>query len=241
MQVDFSQYTDQELDSLSKAGEDMLAAIRVLEKAGANSVSRILENSGPFYEMEHYPPGDVYDEDTASQYYYHAHRLESDEHGHFHTFVRAAAIPDHMEPYPYDGMEDIPSGEDALCHLIAVSVDDNGFPLALFTTNQWVTGETFYKAEDVIQLLQTFDVDHVYPCLGTNRWLSALLRLFRPQIAQLLTERDKVIEDYKHKKPGRDVFADEDLEIISIAEIDIYEQIERISELLLKRTKPQEG
>ncbi len=232
MQPDFSQYSVTELRALSKAGEDVLEALRVLQKAGANTVSRVIENYGEFYEMEHYPPGDVYDEDSASQYYYHAHRTDSEEHGHFHTFIRADAIPTSMIPFPYDGEEDIPTGEDTICHLIAVSMDDVGLPIALFTTNQWVTGETFFNAEDAIELLKKFDIDHVYPCLGTNRWLSAMLRLFRPQIELLLLERDKVIEDYIASNPDRDVFGDEDLEIISLSNINIEEQIRHIKEAL---------
>ncbi len=235
MQIDFSKLTTEQLRSMLTAGDEVLEALRVLGKAGASTVSRVIEHHGTFYEMDHYPPGDVYDNESASQYYYHSHRPDGGEHGHFHTFIRADAIPDTIKPLEIETQEERPEGEDAICHLVAVSMNPEGLPLQLFTTNQWVTGETFYSAPDAITLLKKFDVDHVYPCLGTNRWLSNMLRLFRPQIEQLLLERDKVIMDYIKQNPGKDVFEDEELEITSIINIDIDEQIENLDQELLKR------
>lgn len=235
MKIDFSKKTKQELLSLSKAADDVLETLRLMGKAETNTVERVIEHHGTFYEMDHYPPGDVLDEETASQYYYHAHRPESGEHGHFHTFLRAGAIPDDMSPYPYEGEEELPLGEDAICHLVAISMDAQGLPTELFTTNRWVTGETFYSAKDTIKLLDKFKIDHVYPCLGTNQWLTAMLKLFRPQIEQLLLERDQRIESHKKENPKTDVFEDEDLEVTSIIQIDIDEQISAIDKELEKR------
>ncbi|MEE8172364.1 MAG: hypothetical protein V3T62_05480, partial [Alphaproteobacteria bacterium] len=42
-----------------------------------------------------------------------------------------------------------PSGDDALSHIIGISMDAKGMPIRLFTTNRWVTGEAWYKARDV--------------------------------------------------------------------------------------------
>ena len=61
---------------------------RVLRKGGLNVVGEVLRGYD-FIEMKHYPPDDVFDADTHSQYYYHAHREVENEHGHFHTFLRA--------------------------------------------------------------------------------------------------------------------------------------------------------
>ncbi len=40
--------------------------------------------------MNHYPKGDRIDYDTGAQYFYHCHREseETEEHGHFHCFLR---------------------------------------------------------------------------------------------------------------------------------------------------------
>lgn len=239
MQIDYSSISQKDITDLSTAADDVLEALRLMGKAQTNTVERVIEHHGTFYEMDHYPPGDVYDEETASQYYYHSHRPESGEHGHFHTFIRADGIPDTMEPYPYSGEAEQALGEDAICHLIAISMDAQGLPVELFTTNRWVTGETFYSAKDTIALLQKFEIDHVYPCLGTNRWLTAMLRLFRPQIEQLLIERDKKISEYQAQNPEADVFEDEELEVTSIIEIDIDTQVAAVDAELERRKKSQ--
>ena len=81
------------LERMRAAGEEIRKCYRVLDKAGLNIVGEILRGQGTFYENEHYPADDVFDGETHSQYYYHAHRGPMAEHGHFHTFLRAAGMP----------------------------------------------------------------------------------------------------------------------------------------------------
>ncbi len=235
MEIDFTKLPNSRLIDMSRAADEVLEAFRVLGKSGANTVGQVLANNGEFFEMDHYPPGDIYDHETGSQYYYHAHRPESGEHGHFHTFLRADAIPDTIQPYPYTGDGERPLDDEAICHLVAISMDKDGLPTGLFTTNRWVTGETFYAAEDVIALLDRFAIDQANPCLATNNWLTAMVRLFRPQIEMLLRERDLRIEAYQDDHPDGDVFEDEELEVTSEVAIDIDEQIERIDRNLAQR------
>ena len=45
---------------------------------------------------------------------------------------------------------------DEVSHLIAIAIDFRGEPIRLFTTNRWVTGETWYRAEDVTRMLDRF-------------------------------------------------------------------------------------
>ena len=240
MQIDFASLSHSRLADMARAGDEVLEAFRVLGKAGTNAVAQVLKHHGTFYEMDHYPPGDVYDDESGAQYYYHAHRAETGEHGHFHTFVRAKAIPDSIAPYPdpHAGTSDAerPLGEDAICHLIAVSMDKDGLPISLFTTNRWVTGETLYKAKDTIALLDHFSIDHVDPCLATNHWLTAMLRLFRPQIEKLLVARDERIQSLQAARPDADVFEDRDVEITSEVDIDIDAQIALVNGALAPHT-----
>lgn len=220
------------LEEMAEAGRTIKEMLRVLTKSSQNMVGQCLANQGTFYELDHYPKGDVYDDQTHSQYYYHAHRPESGEHGHFHTFLRAAGMPKGVEPVPYKGKAKRPEGKDALTHFVAISMDRPGNPIGLFTTNRWVTDETFYGAEDVIALLDRFEMDLTYPCLATNRALSALLRLFRPQIEKLLIERDKTMKRWAAMKPGVDVYEDRDLEVTSIMDINIDRQIAAVEKAL---------
>ncbi len=224
------------LEDMAAAGQTVREMLRILRKSGQNMVGQCLSNQGTFYELDHYPKGDVYDSETHSQYYYHAHRAGAGEHGHFHTFLRAAGMPAGIEPVPYAGKALRPAGKDALTHFVAVSMDRPGNPIRLFTTNRWVTDETFYRAEDVISLLDRFCIEMSYPCLATNRTLTALLRLFRPQIEALLLERDRTISAWQAERPKQDVYDNRELEVTSQIAIDIASQIEAVSAALAART-----
>ncbi len=199
------------LEAMAAAGQEILECYRVLAKAGANIVSEILKGQGKFQEWDHYPEGDVYDNETHSQYYYHAHRGVENEHGHFHTFLRQPGMKPGTKPVPYGGTEAWPRGKDSLSHLVAIAMDGYGFPTRLFTTNRWVTGEAWYRAEDVCAMLDGFEIDHAYPSWPTNRWLGAMLRLFHPQIVELIGARDGSVARWRERHPEQDVFEDREL------------------------------
>ena len=228
----FEDLPRERLEDMAAAALEIEESYRLLKKASANIVGQVLAHQGTFYEFDHYPSGDVYDQDTHSQYYYHAHRGETGEHGHFHTFLRAKGMPKNTEPAPYDGDGERPMGDDALTHFVAISMNRPGFPIAMFTTNRWVTGETYYKAEDVIAMIDRFDIDHVYPCLAVNKWIGAMMRLFRPQAEALLYERDRAISNWAASHPGVDVYEDRDLEITSILRIDVAKQAAGVNRAL---------
>ena len=137
-----------------------------------------------------------------------------------------------MTPVPYKGKAKRPTGNDALAHFIAISMNGPGFPIGLFTTNRWVTDETFYPAEDNIAMLDRFRIDHTFPCLAVNRWITAMLDLFRPQIKELLLVRDKTVKTWAATHPGVDVYEDRDLEITSIMNIDVDRQIAAVETAL---------
>lgn len=239
--IDFDRVPLRQLKRMAHAADDVLEALRVLGNAGTNPVAQVLAHQGEFVESDHFPKGDVYDDRSAAQYYYHAHRPETGENGHFHTFIRAKGIPAGVKPAEYSGPAERPLGEDAICHLVAISMNRAGLPTGLFTTNRWVTGETFYAARQVIHLLDRFEIDHTYPCLATNRWISGLIRLFRPQIELLLVERDATIREWEERHPEGDAFEDRDLEITSHLPIDIDEQVARVDDAVQRRKKAAGG
>jgi hypothetical protein len=226
------------LVAMAEAGAVIEDCYRVLAKAGTNVVAQCLAHQGTFYELDHYPKGDVYDGEFHAQYYYHAHRPDSGEHGHFHTFLRAKAIPPHARPVPYSGKARRPMGKDALAHLVAISMNRPGFPTGLFTTNRWVTDETFYPADDVIAMLESFRIDHTFPCLAVNRWITAMVDLFRPQIEALVTARDDTVAQWAQAHPDRDVYEDRELEITSIIDIDADRQIAAVRAALESERAP---
>ncbi|AOY89304.1 hypothetical protein BKP64_14620 [Marinobacter salinus] len=217
------------LSSLA-AIDDIRECYRVLQKGGLNIVGEVLRGQGPFYEMDHYPKDDVYDSDTASQYYYHAHRDDHDEHGHFHLFLRNPALPEGLEPALG------PTGEDRVAHLVAVSMDAWGYPTDLFAVNRWVTDESWLPAGVIVTALDQFAMDHAYPSWPVNRWLTAMVRCFRPQIEALLHHRDEVVSKWQEEGLEQ-VLEDRSLEITGTVPIDVESWAEKLEAELQTRTQ----
>lgn len=201
------------------AGRDALLWERVLAKSGANIVGEVLAHQGTFYEWNHYPAGDVFDPDSGSQWYYHAHPKEQrpGEHGHFHTFRR-------------DG--------ERIVHLVAVSADRGGHAIQLFTTNRWVTGESWAPAGEAAALLEGFDVVLARPSWPVNRWLVSLLRFHALVVRELLVARDAAIADWRRQHPDTDVFEDRGLEVTSRREIDLIADVAALEQATAVVTWP---
>jgi len=226
------------LKKMARAGAKILECYRVLQKSDANVVGEILRGHGEFFEWDHYPPGDVYDVDTHSQYYYHAHppeeraRRSGAEHGHFHTFLRPKGMPPGIKPAPLADFTPPADDNDALTHFVGVAMNRAGYPIRLFTTNRWVTGETWYTADAVVSMLERFAMDLAYPSWPVNIWITAMLRLFGPDIESLLAERDRAVEDWQRRHPGENVYEDRRLEITSIRDVSVEAQIARVNQAL---------
>ena len=269
---DFSGLELLQLLAMQRAGLEILECYRVLQKAGLNIVGEVLRdalNRGEtFYEFNHYPADDVYDRETHAQYYYHAHRGESGEHGHFHTFLRPQGMPagvapiEHpaSEPWPHHqhvtgedsrlrevvrgghsrtkGLHPTvswPQGDEALSHLVAIAMDDHGYPTGLFTTNRWVTAEAWYPADQVIRMLDRFVIDHAFPSWPVNRWISAMFLLFRPHIEALLRQRDDTVCAWAAAHPGEDMFEDRALDVTSQIAISVEETLALVEQAIEAR------
>jgi hypothetical protein len=135
-----------------------------------------------------------------------------------------------MKPAPLPSTVQRPLGKDALAHLGGISMDPKGRPLRLFTVNRWVTGETWYSAEDAIALLDLFEITHAVPSWPTNRWVGALVCLFRPQLAWLQTERDEAVRLWQMGNPDAEqpAYEDHGLEVTSVIDISVENQIKLV-------------
>jgi hypothetical protein len=215
---------------MAAAGDEIVDCVRVLAKTGDNIVGELLKTEATFFEWDHYPKGDVYDPESHAQYYYHAHPADDrlGEHGHFHSFLRPDGLGMGVRPAPLPDNAPAADAEDAACHLVAISMDKYGLPIRLFTTNRWVTGETWYAAGDAIAMLDRFAIDLAQPSWPVNRWLTAMVRLFRPQIAALLAERDAAVDAWRAAHPGTDAHEDRKLEVTSQLAISVDDQIRAV-------------
>ena len=233
--IDFASLPRDQLLSM-QAGAD--AMIAVLEEAAAEQkhiLIDLLNATAPeaFTEWQHYPPGDVHDRDKGALWFYHAHSEDEaarpwQEHGHFHLFVYTEHVGESVQPIALPPEPDWDLG--GLCHLVAISFDHAGTPTRVFTTNRWVAMEWQYPAEEVIRLLDKFDLDNEEFAL-TTRWLMAALNLFRPQIEWSLRERDRVIARLREQDP-EGFSEDESIEVLSSFPFDLGGQIEAIETAL---------
>ncbi len=221
----------EDLAEMLAAGQEAQASMCALERVGLNLVGEVLKDQGEFIELEHYPRDDVFDNETGSQYYYHAHRSDADEHGHFHTFIRTGSMGLNVQPLDYPlASEARPQGADAIGHLIGISMDNQGRPIGLFSANRWVTDDSCYPAKTLIGILPDFSIDHAWPSWPVNRWISAMLRLFRPHIQALLLHHDEEIASWQLKHPGEDVFEDRNLDLTGYLPISVDAWIESLKQ-----------
>ncbi len=231
---DFSHLSRKRLEVMAEAAEMVIDCHRVLAKTGDNIVGELLKGVETFFEWDHYPDSDIFDPETHSQFYYHAHAAgeREGEHGHFHTFLRPDGMPKGIKPAPLPDFEPPEDPDDALSHLIAISMDGHGVPIKIFTVNRWVTGDVWYTAKDVARMLKVFEVDIAHPSWPVNRWVSGMVHLFRPQIERLLIERDKVVAAWEKAHPDANAYEDRELELVSEIPISIDDQVKAVTKAL---------
>jgi hypothetical protein len=228
--AELGKLSPEELAAMAEAAREVVECHRVLTKTGDNVVGEVLPRDTTFYEYDHCPPGDIYDPESHAQYYYHAHR--GSEHGHFHTFLREQGMPEDVTPVVQSDAAYFEQRNDRLCHIVAISMDRHGWPIGLFTTNRWVTAENWYAADDVCRMVERFKIDLARPSWPTNRWVTAMVRLFRPQIETLLHQRDAKVVMWRKTHPGADVFEDRRLALPSQVDISLDAQIRAVDAAL---------
>lgn len=230
----------------------------VLTRRGS-TVIRELAGADEIADWRHYPEGEVYDPKTHAQYFFHCHAtaqgarlVAPEEHGHFHLFMRGEGVAAGVTPLvlPELAVAGAPAtrqsaplkrgASDRVCHLVAIAVDEDGWPVRLFTTNRWVTGETWYRADDVIRMLDRFRVGGDRPSALLNRWLGAIVRLFRPEITRLLHQRDAAIVERRWRS-REDALEDPRLEITSSLAIDLDARLAEIAARSLTPRAPVAG
>ncbi len=191
------------LAAMYDAAAEATARLAALADIGLNPVTAALAGAAAVEEWRHYPESDVIDAATDSQFYYHAHAVSErveNEHGHFHTFVRASRACPQLQPANWaEGTS--PDAAAAVTHLLGISTDARGRVIRLFTTNRWVTGEVWYDAAAVIRMLDRFDMRTEQPSCDLNRWVTAVIAMFRPQAEDLIRARDARLAQFAAEHP----------------------------------------
>lgn len=207
---------DRERSALHEAAARALRNTQQFLREGKTVISALI-GAQSFIEWQHYPERDARAK-NGGLFFYHAHAASqrmAGEHGHFHLFA----------PNP---RKDCAAGQ-PFTHLIALSVDDRGMPLRVFTTNQWVTAECWEPAPTVFRLAASTRFDRIRP-FAVGRWLQAMLDLFRPQIERVVQLRDARVRALRAAGRGN-LLADRRTHILSQCPINISTQVLALEQL----------
>lgn len=199
------------LDVLDAASE-LVAIQRRLASQGRGMAQAALAGARQIETLRHYPRDDVIDAANRSEFYYHLHgssRCPREEHGHFHLFSRR------------------PDG--AFSHLAGLSLDDRGWPIRWFTTNRWVTGETWQSAEALSADIDRFAPRTTGRLAPVARWLGAMVRLHRNSLKDLLRRRDAVVARHLQRQDAEAFFEDRRHDVLTEQRIDLVRTLSRLA------------
>lgn len=192
-----------------EAAKSALARQLALARRGRSMLHPFTGRSARFEAWQHYPARDVIDSAGHWQFYFHAHdpndvadARHAREHGHIHLFRRDAA--------------------GRLSHLAGLSLDARGLPLAWFATNQWVTGERWISARQLVRGLNDIQLRLRGPLSGVALWLADMVRVYAGPLCDMLHVRDEKMARYceQHQVGRRAALADRSIAVWSWSPID---------------------
>lgn len=175
--------------------------IESLRSEGSNVVKKVMNGKTYVFDpYTHYPyDGGISDEKTGYRIFFHAHR--PNEYGHFHTFATDE------------------NGD--LIHLVLISMDEEGRPIALATVNRWVTDDKYVKADVLKKFLDGFQMDsNLFVERRVVEFVYNILNAYKDTIYDLFDERDEWIRNYVNKN-FNEPFEDREFEILSFNKINI--------------------
>lgn len=177
--------------SFRQAAHALVDATMAMHESGVPLMRRVLPADVEAILWDHYPEHDAVAPYSGARYFYHCHPVEergADEHGHFHLFLprRAMKDPDAAKCVPIN----LSADRADVVHIVGLSISPAGLPVSMFTVNRWVCDEWLYAGDDIMAVIDGFDLTGADgdPLVAT--WLTAMVSLARPNIASLLAERD---------------------------------------------------
>lgn len=152
------------------------------------SIPKLLRlNKSYIKPFSHYPDKMI---NAGNGYFYYFHHHRNNELGHFHVFAK------HEEKNVY-------------AHLIGISISPKGEPIEVFTTQNWVTGDTFYDEGFLSEKIEQFHLEKTGPFKDLSAWVESVIHLYKPQIIYL--NKKKQIDQQNSKKDvvGKITISDE--------------------------------
>ncbi len=211
-----------------EAAETVIETITQMATEGRPLMMRVLPE-GDVHWWAHYPDKDARDAKTKSRWYYHMHapgNRDASEHGHFHLFLHRTQMEEGLSTIAQP-----PEGENAkafVTHITGLSINRQGLPTSWFATNRWVTNEFMYSAPDMIAHLDRYNVDQTKQDETVNRFLTAMVALYRDEISDMLLERDQALADLSAAQDGDPKLYEKGNEVLAVRPIDLDQKIESL-------------
>ena len=188
------------------AARAVFGCVRSFAASASNPVLALLKEVRRFEQGRKYPQPPLAFGAGRWRAYYHSHPLAgcpAQEHGHFHLFV----LGDHSRGVP------------VWTHLAALAMDREGQPLRWFATNRWVTGGAWGERDWLVHALDALAPDEEPETL--QRWLAAMAQLYRPELAELLEQRDAQLARARGGRAADELLGDRRLYELAEASIDL--------------------
>ena len=166
--------------STAAAALMVLGCIRQYGADRSNPVLDVLQETPDFVQQRKYPQPPLEFAGGHGRAYYHSHPLADghpQEHGHFHLFLRHG----------------FGTAKEDWAHLAALAMDKEGQPVRWFATNRWVTGGDWAERSWLLAGVDALAPEREAAVL--QRWLTAMLRLYRSELEALLDTRDARLAD----------------------------------------------
>jgi hypothetical protein len=211
-----------------QAALTVIETITAMADEGVPLMLRVLPRDDVRF-WTHYPDNDARDERTRSRWYYHVHALgdrDPAEHGHFHLFLHRTQLDDPAAHIAAPAaLEDAPAH---VTHIAGLSISHAGIPVGWFVTNRWVTDEFVYPAATMADHLARYDVDQTAEDPLVNRLLTAMVALYRDELAALLHARDAAMARLIAAQ-GSAAFEAREHDVLAALPIDLDAKIESLS------------
>ena len=227
------QLTKYQHASYVRYAKQVLEAQQHMSSPEAQNIIRYtLENNSHHVQMTHYPQGDRIDRDTGAQYFYHCHRenFETEEHGHFHCYLRYPHISKRIKPLPLADWDK--NMANPMTHLIAIGMNRYGQPIRLFSVNRWITDEICYEAKHTARFVKQFKMTKTdsYYWQNLDRWVEGMIHLFAPHIQWVNSARDMVLSNFQKLNPDCNVYEEQRFDVLSEMHINLNQHIQWILE-----------
>ncbi len=207
--LDLDTLDDKQLTAMHYAGQEVMHWQAVLQKTEDTPITELLRYEDVLDYDTEYPPETVQDHETGIPTKIRA--------------VKPAVTGEHSNKFRTH------------CHLAAIVTTGKGEPKSLFTINHWSAHDARYSTGDMVKILDRFDVSHAVPSYPLNRWVSALMRFFRPQLIQLFKDREVTLAEFAQAMPDIPAMENEDLEVTSKVDISVSEQFSAVARELDRR------